>query len=97
MTKQEHRSYKSRVFTAYNKMRALFRRNGWDVKYVNRALGLALSYNKLAEKMLRYNTDYHHCDCKDWEFHYRKVRKGTWPCKHMIALDLIENPSLLTA
>lgn len=89
MTKHEYASYRSKVFTRYNKLRKVFRDSGWPMAYLNRALGLALSAERFTKKLLEYNTGRHTCDCKDWEFHYRKVRRYTGPCKHMIALDIV--------
>ena len=67
---------KSQLFTEYNKAKAAGRREGSDIKRLNRGLGVAQK-----SQPRPYVTTAHSCTCPD--HFYRGV-----VCKHMIALRL---------
>ena len=76
-----HASDRSKLFGAFNRLRAYSRRHPGvlDVRRVNRALGVA------QRKQPRpYETTVSGCTCMDWLCRHRSAG----PCKHILAIRL---------
>lgn len=78
---------KSEIFTVYNQLKSLARKDG-DAKKIdrlNKALGILMSNSYYDGDKSTYSPSAESCGCKDWEFHYAARRAYTGPCKHMLA------------
>lgn len=92
MTTTSAKFTKSEIFSIYNKLKSLARKDG-DLKKIdrlNKALGILMSNSYYSGDKKNYSPTSFTCGCKDWEFHHAARRGYTGPCKHMLTETMIE-------
>lgn len=90
---------KSEIFTAYNKARAMARRDGdaKRIERINKALGILLSKNYYNGEKSNYSPSINSCSCNDMKYRHATRRNYHGVCKHVEAERLLLTIYLMRA